>query len=359
MSVHRTGETWQVRLRAPDGSQLKRTFRTKTDAERWQRAEMANITRGAWTDPRPDNQAFKGWAEEWLGTDTAKRPKTLTLDGAIIRNQLLPVLGSKKLATITPRDIQSIVNTWTTKFAPATARRYYAVLRAMFNAAAQADLIGRSPCRGVRLPKPEWRPRVPLTPTDVDRIADEGGPDYRALVYIGAVLGLRFSEIAGLRVHHIDHKRREITVNNALSEVKGHVLEQPPKSVRGLRTLSMPATLVAELRSHLCRRGLTGGDSDALIFVSPSDGPLRYSNFRTRIWEPACHRAGLPNVGTHDLRRANATAMIRSGVDIRTAQQRLGHADPRLTLGIYAQATTDGDRDAADRLGRFFAQGET
>lgn len=126
MSVHRTGETWQVRLRAPDGSQLKRTFRTKTDAERWERAEMANITRGAWTDPRPGNQAFKGWAEEWLGTDTAKRPKTLTLDGAIIRNQLLPVLGSEKLATITPRDIQSIVNTWTTKFAPATVRRYYA-----------------------------------------------------------------------------------------------------------------------------------------------------------------------------------------------------------------------------------------
>ena len=30
--------------------------------------------------------------------------------------------------------------------------------------------------------------------------------------------------------------------------------------------------------------------------------------------------------------------------------RRTGHSDPRLTLGIYAQASTDGDRAAADRL---------
>jgi integrase len=46
----------------------------------------------------------------------------------------------------------------------------------------------------------------------------------------------------------------------------------------------------------------------------------------------------------------NATAMVRMGVDVKTAQARLGHSDPRLTLGIYAQATTDGVRAAADRL---------
>ncbi|HTW09596.1 MAG TPA: hypothetical protein VME46_18975 [Acidimicrobiales bacterium] len=36
---------------------------------------------------------------------------------------------------------------------------------------------------------------------------------------------------------------------------------------------------------------------------------------------------------------------------MKTAQARLGHSDPRLTLGIYAQATTEGDRAAADLLG--------
>lgn len=39
------------------------------------------------------------------------------------------------------------------------------------------------------------------------------------------------------------------------------------------------------------------------------------------------------------------------GVDLKTAQTRLGHSDPRLTLGLYAQASKDADREAAERVG--------
>jgi hypothetical protein len=56
----------------------------------------------------------------------------------------------------------------------------------------------------------------------------------------------------------------------------------------------------------------------------------------------------------HDLRRANATALVLDGVDVKTAQTRLGHSDPRLTLAVYAQASTDADRAAAALLGLRF-----
>jgi integrase len=46
--------------------------------------------------------------------------------------------------------------------------------------------------------------------------------------------------------------------------------------------------------------------------------------------------------------------LVLEGVDMKTAQARLGHTDPRLTLAIYAQATTEADREAADRLGERF-----
>lgn len=39
---------------------------------------------------------------------------------------------------------------------------------------------------------------------------------------------------------------------------------------------------------------------------------------------------------------------------MKTAQTRLGHSDPRLTLAIYAQDTTDADRPAAARIGARF-----
>ena len=46
--------------------------------------------------------------------------------------------------------------------------------------------------------------------------------------------------------------------------------------------------------------------------------------------------------------------MVLDGVDLKTAQTRLGHSDPRLTIAIYAQATTAADAAAATALGTRF-----
>jgi integrase len=46
--------------------------------------------------------------------------------------------------------------------------------------------------------------------------------------------------------------------------------------------------------------------------------------------------------------------MVVEGVDVRTAQHRLGHSDPRLLLEIYAHVSSAADRDAAERLGARF-----
>jgi hypothetical protein len=59
-------------------------------------------------------------------------------------------------------------------------------------------------------------------------------------------------------------------------------------------------------------------------------------------------------------RRTNATQLIASGVDVKTAQAQLGHRDPRLTLAVYAPATSEGDRRAAELLSqRFFGSWRT
>ena len=112
----------------------------------------------------------------------------------------------------------------------------------------------------------------------------------------------------------------------------------------------MPPTLVGMLAAHLAARGLTATDQHELIFVAPEGGPLRYNNWLRRVWQPAVVAAGVPALRFHDLRRTAATAMVAAGVDVRTAQARLGHADPRVTLAIYAQVVSNADRHAAHQL---------
>ena len=84
---------------------------------------------------------------------------------------------------------------------------------------------------------------------------------------------------------------------------------------------------------------------------------MRYSNWRRRAWLPAAKAAGCEGAGFHDLRRLNATTLVVGGIDVKTAQVRLGHADPRTTLAIYASAPASVDRAAGDDIDeRFFGQ---
>jgi integrase len=80
---------------------------------------------------------------------------------------------------------------------------------------------------------------------------------------------------------------------------------------------------------------------------------LHYSNWRRRVWVPATAAAGLPGLHFHDLRHTATTALVEEGVDIKTAQTRLGLSE-QVMLRVYAQATERADREAAGRVGDRF-----
>jgi integrase len=349
------GVVYDVRLRAPDGRQYKRRFRTRKEAETFEARELADRSRGGWVDPRRSSLTFREWAGEWLARDPSKRPSSLARDESVLRNHLLPALGSRKLASISARDIQHLVNAWAKAASPRTVRRQYDVVRAIFTAAVDDDRLVRSPCRNIKLPSIEQENRRVITPEELARLAARLGADWLPMLYLGAVLGLRWGECAGLRVGRLDFSNRTLLVAEQRTRVRhGVMVSGPPKSVAGRRTLSVPAALMDLLADHLSRRRLTVDDVDAYVFCMPEGGPLDYAHWRVRYWLPATAAVGLPWLTFHDLRRANATALVTAGIDLKTAQTRLGHSDPRLTLAVYAQATTAADRDAADRVAALF-----
>jgi integrase len=129
---------------------------------------------------------------------------------------------------------------------------------------------------------------------------------------------------------------------------------QDPKSKRGFRTFTIPGWMIEMLTEHLAVRAITGAAPDSLLFVTREGDPLHYSNWRERVWIPATASAGFPGLHFHDLRPTAATALVDEGVDIKTAQTRLGHSE-QVMLRIYAQATEEGDRRAAEKVGERFA----
>ena len=328
------------------------TFATKADALAWLASTETDIRRGSWTHPAAGEMTVAELARRWLEHDPSKRASSVTRDEVVLRLHLIPSIGARRVGEVTPPDVQTLINMWAKAKAPRTVRRQYDVVRALFAYAVASDWLVRSPCRGIDLPRVEPLRRPVLTPDDVAAIAGALEPSYRAMVWLGAVLGLRWGEVAGLTVGSLDLLRGTLTVSSQLG--RDHQLG-PPKSAAGRRVLSLPKVLTDMLAGHLATAGLTAADADRLVFTNGTGSPLDYAHWRLRAWLPAVELAGLAGANFHDLRRANATALVHDGVDVKTAQARLGHTDPRLTLAIYAQATTEADRAAAERLGeRFF-----
>ena len=348
------GRRYDVRYRAPDGrKRLAGTFRTLDAARAALRTIEGDLARGTWADPRLAAVPFGQVATDWLASNPGKRPSTRARDEIVLRLHVLPAVGATPVGELTPARIQQLVNGWAERYAPRTVHRHYETLRAVLNFALARDLIVRSPCRGIRLPRVEPRRRPPLDPDRVVALAEACGEE-APIVWLAVLAGLRWGEIAGLRVGALDLLAGTVTVREQHTRgERGQTWVGPPKSAAGHRTVAIPPVLVGMLAEHLARRGLTGADRDALVFTAGGGAPLDYANWRRR-WCRACEQVGIEGLTFHDLRAWHATALVGAGVDVRTAQARLGHSDPRLTLAVYAQASSAADRAAADRVAGLF-----
>lgn len=343
---------WQARYREASGQEVAApsTFATKADAGRFLAGVQADMDRGEWRDPRLVRVTFAEWTADYLAGARHKRETTKARDETVLRKHFVPELGPKLLSAITPLDVRGVIEAMAKTLAPATVRTNYAVLKAVMNAAVEADLLVKSPCRGVRLPPGKRRERACLEPHDLERLAAGMRPEYRPVVYVAGVLGLRWSEIAGLRVRHLDFLRRTLTVTETVAEVSGRLLPATTKSKASQRTLSVPPFLMAMLAEHLASRGRPAPDD--LMFTAPAGGPLRAANFRLRVWAPAIEAAGLGDLTFHGLR--HVAASFTGGEHPRVIQHRLGHSTARLSLELYAHVSEAADREAASHLESLF-----
>ena len=363
-AVGRPVKRWDVRWRAPGEQAAVRTrsFATLEEAKFFEASTKRTQLRGGSVDPKTARQPFREVAADWLESNPNKRPRSIQRDLDILEAHVLPAFGNRQVGSIVRRDVQSFVTVLAkSTYKPNTVRRIYATLSAVMNWAASQELIEKSPCikNSINLPSPTKLPRIPTTAEQRLALIEHAGAD-GIVIRTALLLGLRWGEVVALRVGAVDFLNGEISVHDAVVEAPGGLVYGPPKSKAGTRVLHAPRSLLEPLANHMKERGLTSDDRNELLFVGPEGGAWRASNFRSRVFEPARIKAGIPvGITFHSLRKMQATGMVRSGVDIRTAATRLGHSDTRLLLEVYAEGTTEAERNAADAAAAWALPPET
>ena len=206
-----------------------------------------------------------------------------------------------------------------------------------------ARQVPRNPASRVKLPHVRSRDKRFLSHEQVAALADAAGEDH-LIIRVLAYCGLRFGELAALRVRDVDPLRRRLHIEVSATEVDGRMVFGTPKSHQ-CRSVPVPRSLITDLAA-VC----AGKSPDELVFTAPNGGVLWLRNWRRRVFDPAVAAAGLGQLSPHELRHTAASLAVAAGANVKAVQRTLGHASAAMTLDVYS-GLFDDDLDAvADRL---------
>lgn len=379
-SIHRrvsarTGAiSYQVRYRTPEGAAKSETFKLKRDAAHFARTVEIAKHSGGWVDPKLAELPAGDWATRWLATKTNLKPSTLERYGDIVRADIQPRWGRTRLADIRHEDVQDWLADMTR--APATIRKTHRVWSQILDYAVRSGRLTANPARGVTLPTVEPPEKRYLTHAQVEALATEAGPAWRLLVLLLAYTGLRWGEVAALKVSRLDLLRRRIVVAESVTPVDGVMTWGTPKG-RKTREVPIPAFLARELERHIAAREL---GPTSLVFTGARGAVLRASTFRSAVLTPAAEELGLcepkldddgqpvvrrrrtaeggwievpvytRHLHPHEFRHTAASLAIASGADVKVVQQMLGHKSATMTLDLYGHLFPDRLDAVADAL---------
>jgi len=339
----RSNGQWRARYRDVGGHEHARHFARKIDATRWLDSVTAAIETGTYVDPKAGQSALSEYAEIWLTRQVHLKPSTRSRYTALVRHHLVPAFGSMPLAKIEHSAIAAwIVELLDVGLAGPTVRHAHRVLHMILTAAVDDGRLARNPASRVKLPRDRRREKRFLIYDEVAALANAAEPD-RLVVLVLAYCGLRFGELAALRVRNVDPMRRRMQIEESATEVDGVMIFGTPKSHR-CRSVPVPRSLIDELAA-----ACAGKAPADLVFTAPQGGVLWLRNWRRRVFDPALEAAGLGELTPHELRHT-AASLAADGANVKAVQRMLGHASAAMTLDVYS-GLFDDDLDAvADRL---------
>jgi len=306
----------------------------------------------------PKAEAFGVFWKRWcdikateLSPSTARRYRDL---GRLH----LGALAGLKLAKITAADVQGLyADRLKTGLSQTTVRHLHSVLHGAFDDAVKWKLIARNVCDAVNPPARAHTEMQTWSAEEASAVlAAASGDELEALWRLAITSGMRRGELLGLKWADVDFDGRALSVRRSLSRGDtSRLIEREPKTKAGRRRIALSDETVESLRRHRVRQveyRLSVGDAyddRDLVFTTPLGAHL-HPNTLTHAFHKLTGRAGVKRIRFHDLRHTSATLMMEAGINPKIVQERLGHHDIAVTLGLYSHVTPHMQGAAADAL---------
>lgn len=330
----------------------------------------------------PQKMTFDAFINEWRSKYSVKHleHKTRIAYESHLKKRILPTFGHMKLEDIKPLHIVDFLESLgrdggrgdnkSGGLSSATIQINHRVLKNIFSRAVEWKVIKTNPVTSVKKPKVTSKEIVPYDEQEVSQLlqALEKEPfHWRMMVTLALTTGMRRGELLGLEWKHIDWKTGVIDVSQTLVQaLKGEIIVKEPKTKNSQRKVSLPASVLEELREYYAYRikerdklkdAWNGRDREGrewnFIFSHADGTPFHHE--RPYLWfRQFIKKNGMRYIRFHDLRHTSATLLINQGVHAKIISERLGHGNITTTMNIYGHSLRSADQAAADKLDSLF-----
>ncbi len=352
---------WRARYRTASGAERSKAFKRKVDAERFLTTIEASQLNGTYIDPSLAKISVGEWTDRWLEGLAHIKPSTRSRYEGIVRKHVQPVWGLVRLENVTHSDVQAWVTSLSRALSPSSVRKVHRVLSLVLDSAVRDGRLARNVATGVNLPRPSKPEHRYLSHEQVDQLAEEMhrpstiskhapmservNPTNRLVVYFLAYTGVRWGEMAALRVGRLDLDRRRAAIVESVTPVHGKGLVWGTPKTHQRREVPIARFLIPELEAHI-----KGKAPDDFVFSGSRGAPvMRVSAFRASF-EAAARAIGVPGLHPHELRHTAASLAIAAGADPKVIQKMLGHASASMTMDTYSHLFEDRLDEVSDAM---------
>ena len=312
----------------------RKAFRGKSEAEVFRKiaAYKGEIEKG---------RAFEVVAEEWHDKLWPTLAHNTTNGYNAAYSRALDEFGETPIKGLTPAKIEAFIREFCSKgYAKKTAATQLQVIKQICNHAVLSGDIEFSPAQHVMLPNRLPQKRRELPPDDqIDKVRASIDIEFGLFAYLILCTGLRRGEALALTFDDIDCEQGIIHVTKSLYWDSNVPYIKVPKSRAGEREVILPDALMAVLPK---------GKKTRFLFSGPSGDMLTYTNYRL-LWDKYKKLSGV-TVSPHELRHAYATTLYDAGIDVKAAQELLGHSTVAMMQDIYTHISQYRRADTRKKL---------
>jgi len=347
-----------------NGKAITKNVLGKTQAEVKDKLRAA-IEDSKKLDPvKAGSYTLEQWLKLWYSiyVEPQVRYSTREFYHNAIDHHIIPKLGSVKLEKLTMLQIQQFYNELLKSgrvqkknqpelkehgLSPRMVQCVHVVLNKALEYAVEEKLILANPAKKCKIPK-NTRKEMKILPEALIGPYLSAAKEHGILapMYLELTTGLRRGELLALRWEDLDVQNRTLSINKSVARQNGKLVISTPKTPNSIRTVLLPEDTVKLLVEEHERH-----PANPYLFPSPRTGETWDPDGFRRLHDRIIKEIGAEHVRFHDMRHTFATLSLKSGVDVRTLSETLGHFSAGFTLSTYVHSTPGMKQSEADAIG--------